>query len=557
MAVQYVYVTDGLTKNYPGGKTVIKNLRLSFLPGVKIGIIGVNGSGKSSLLRIMAGVDKEFQGEAWAAKGVKIGYLPQEPVLDDTKTVYENICEGVAEKKQWLQTYNDNWTRLAEASEEEGKQIEQEQADLQDKIEASNAWDIDSQLEMAMQALRCPQADSAVTHLSGGEKRRIALCRLLLEEPELLLLDEPTNHLDAESVAWLEKYLQEYPHTVILVTHDRYFLDNIVNWILELDRGEGYPFEGNYTQWLEQKQKRLIADHNKNEKLDKHINAELEWVKQSPKGRQSKSRARLRSYDDLLLMERKEEYSQAQIIIPTAERLGENVIEFKNISKAFDDRLLIEDLSFRLPRGAIVGVIGPNGVGKTTLFRMITQQEEPTSGEISMGPSVQLGYVDQSRHALDDSKTVWEEISEGAEIVQLGKVSRNSRAYVSGFNFKGTEQQKKIGNLSGGERNRVHMAKILKSGANVLLLDEPTNDLDIDTLRALEDALLNYAGCAFIISHDRWFLDRICTHILAFENESHFEWFEGNYQSYEEDLYRRLGVNTLVPAQVKYKKFSR
>jgi len=549
-AYQYVYVMDGLSKTYPGGRQVLDGVRLSFLPGAKIGVVGLNGAGKSTLLRIMAGDDKEYQGDAWAAEGAKVGYLQQEPQLDADKTVLENVMEGVAELTAKLERYNDLAMNYSEETADE-------MSALQDEIDAKNLWDLDSQVEMAMDALRCPEPDADVTQLSGGERRRVALCRLLLEKPDLLLLDEPTNHLDAESVAWLENYLKEYAGTVVLVTHDRYFLDNITGWILEIDRGRGIPYEGNYSSWLEQKQKRLEQESREDVARQRTLAREVEWVRSSPKARQAKSKARIQAYDDLLNQKGPEDERKGQITIPAGPRLGGNVIEANHLTKGFGDRLLIDDLSFTLPPGGIVGVIGPNGAGKTTLFRMLTGQEQPDDGELKIGDTVVLGYVDQSRDALDADKTVWEEVSDGLDVIQLGEQQMNSRAYVSSFNFKGTDQQRKVGLLSGGERNRVHLSKMLKSGANLLLLDEPTNDLDVDTLRALEDALANFAGCAIIISHDRWFLDRIATHILAFEGDSHVEWFEGNYEDYEEDRKRRLGEKASIPTRIKYKRFAR
>ncbi|WP_422027721.1 energy-dependent translational throttle protein EttA [Pyruvatibacter mobilis] len=549
-AYQYVYVMDGLSKTYPGGRQVLDNVRLSFLPGAKIGVVGLNGAGKSTLLRIMAGTDKEYQGDAWAAEGAKVGYLQQEPELDPSKTARENVMEGVAELTAKLERYNELAMNYSEETADE-------MSALQDEIDAKNLWDLDSQVEMAMDALRCPDGDADVTKLSGGERRRVALCRLLLEKPDLLLLDEPTNHLDAESVAWLENYLKEYTGTVVLVTHDRYFLDNITGWILEIDRGRGIPYEGNYSSWLEQKQKRLEQEAREDVARQRTLAREVEWVRSSPKARQAKSKARIQAYDELLNQKGPEEERKGQITIPAGPRLGGNVIEANHLTKAFGDRLLIDDLSFTLPPGGIVGVIGPNGAGKTTLFRMLTGQETPDDGELKIGETVVMGYVDQSRDALDPEKTVWEEVSDGLDVIQLGEQQINSRAYVSSFNFKGTDQQRKVGLLSGGERNRVHLSKMLKSGANLLLLDEPTNDLDVDTLRALEDALANFAGCAIVISHDRWFLDRIATHILAFEGDSHVEWFEGNYEDYEEDRKRRLGEKAAVPTRIKYKRFAR
>ncbi|WP_244617820.1 energy-dependent translational throttle protein EttA [Pyruvatibacter mobilis] len=541
---------DGLSKTYPGGRQVLDNVRLSFLPGAKIGVVGLNGAGKSTLLRIMAGTDKEYQGDAWAAEGAKVGYLQQEPELDASKTARENVMEGVAELTAKLERYNELAMNYSEETADE-------MSALQDEIDAKNLWDLDSQVEMAMDALRCPDGDADVTKLSGGERRRVALCRLLLEKPDLLLLDEPTNHLDAESVAWLENYLKEYTGTVVLVTHDRYFLDNITGWILEIDRGRGIPYEGNYSSWLEQKQKRLEQEAREDVARQRTLAREVEWVRSSPKARQAKSKARIQAYDELLNQKGPEEERKGQITIPAGPRLGGNVIEANHLTKAFGDRLLIDDLSFTLPPGGIVGVIGPNGAGKTTLFRMLTGQETPDDGELKIGETVVMGYVDQSRDALDPEKTVWEEVSDGLDVIQLGEQQINSRAYVSSFNFKGTDQQRKVGLLSGGERNRVHLSKMLKSGANLLLLDEPTNDLDVDTLRALEDALANFAGCAIVISHDRWFLDRIATHILAFEGDSHVEWFEGNYEDYEEDRKRRLGEKAAVPTRIKYKRFAR
>lgn len=555
---QYIYVMKGLTKVYPGSREVFKDIWLSFYPGAKIGIIGVNGSGKSTLMKIMAGMDKEFNGEAWAADGTTVGYLPQEPELNPNLTVEENVMEALSETKALLDKFEAISARFAEPmSDEEMTALLAEQAELQDKIEAMEAWDIGRKVEIAMDALRCPSGDAKVTNLSGGEKRRIALCKLLLQQPDILLLDEPTNHLDAESVAWLERHLQEYKGTVILVTHDRYFLDNVVKWILELDRGKGIPFEGNYSAWLEQKQKRLEQESKQEGARQKTLARELEWIRQSPKARQAKSKARIQSYEELLAQDARKSQETAQIIIPAGPRLGATVIEAQELSKGFGDRLLIEKLNFKLPPGGIVGVIGPNGAGKTTLFKLITGQQNPDEGTFHVGESVVLGYVDQSRDTLASNKTVWEEISEGNEEIELGKRKMQSRAYCASFNFKGTDQQKKVGQLSGGERNRVHLAKMLKSGVNVLLLDEPTNDLDIDTLRALEEALLEYAGCAVVISHDRWFLDRIATHILAFEGDSHVEWFEGNYQAYEEDHKRRCGIDADQPHRLRYKPLVR
>jgi len=540
----------GLSKTYSGGKKVLDNVHLSFYPDAKIGVLGPNGAGKSTLLRIMAGLDKEWNGEAWVADGAKVGYLPQEPRLENDKTVRENVELGVAELKGILERYNDLAMNYSEETADE-------MTALQDEIEAKDLWDLDSKVDQAMDALRCPPDDWGVENLSGGERRRVAMCRLLLEQPDLLLLDEPTNHLDAETVSWLEGHLRTYPGAILIVTHDRYFLDNVTGWILELDRGRGIPYEGNYTSWLEQKQKRLSQESREDEARQRTIEREREWVSASQKARQTKSKARIQRYEELVQKSQEKGPTTAQIIIPIAERLGANVIEFDNLKKGYEDKLLIDGLSFKLPPGGIVGVIGPNGAGKTTLFRMITGQETPDEGTITIGETVQLGYVDQSRDALDANKTVWEEVSGGNEIIYLGKREMNSRAYCSAFNFKGGDQQKKVGMLSGGERNRVHLARILKSGANVLLLDEPTNDLDVDTLRALEDALEDYAGCAVIISHDRWFLDRIATHILAFEGDSHVEWFEGNFADYEEDKKRRLGTDSTIPKRIKYKKFTR
>ena len=555
---QYIYVMKGLTKVYPGKREVFKDIWLSFYPGAKIGIIGVNGSGKSTLMKIMAGMDPEFNGEAWAAQGTTVGYLAQEPNLNQDLTVEQNVLEALADTKALLDRFEVVSARFAEPMiDEEMNDLLAEQAELQDKIEAVEGWDLTRKVEIAMDALRCPPGEADVKTLSGGEKRRIALCRLLLQQPDILLLDEPTNHLDAESVAWLERHLQEYKGTVILVTHDRYFLDNVVSWILELDRGQGIPFEGNYSAWLEQKQKRLALEGKQEGARQKTLANELEWIRQSPKARQAKSKARIQAYEELLAQDARKSQDTAQIIIPAGPRLGTTVIETQNLSKGFGDRLLIDDLNFKLPAGGIVGIIGPNGAGKSTLFKLITKQENPNEGTIRIGDTVVLGYVDQSRDSLDPNKTVWEEISQGLDEIELGKRKMPSRAYCSSFNFKGTDQQKKVGQLSGGERNRVHLAKMLKSGVNVLLLDEPTNDLDIDTLRALEDALLDYAGCAVIISHDRWFLDRIATHILAFEGDSHVEWFEGNYQTYEVDHKRRLGMDADQPHRVKYKPLVR
>ncbi|NLH81702.1 MAG: energy-dependent translational throttle protein EttA [Phyllobacteriaceae bacterium] len=551
---QYVYYMHGLTKTYPGGKKVLENVHLQFFPDAKIGVLGVNGAGKSTLLKIMAGIDKEFTGEAWAAQGATVGYLEQEPKLDPAKSVLDNVMEGVAAKKALVDRFNEISMQLAEDYSDE---LMEEMTKLQDQIDHAGLWDLDSQVEMAMDALRCPAPDADVTKLSGGERRRVALCRLLLSHPDLLLLDEPTNHLDAESVAWLEAHLRDYDGAVLIVTHDRYFLDNVTGWILELDRGRGIPYEGNYSAWLKQKQKRLEQEGREDAARQRALARESEWIAASPKARQAKSKARIQRYEELVAQAAAKQVGQAEIVIPVAERLGNNVIDFQDISKGFGDRLLIDDLTFKLPPGGIVGVIGPNGAGKTTLFRMITGQDKPDQGSITIGESVQLGYVDQSRDALDAKKTVWEEISGGNDVIYLGKREINSRAYCSTFNFKGGDQQKKVGVLSGGERNRVHLAKMLKSGANVLLLDEPTNDLDVDTLRALEEALEDYAGCAVVISHDRWFLDRLATHILAFEGDSHVEWFEGNFQDYEADKVRRLGAAAAEPQRIKYKPLTR
>ena len=551
MARQFVYHMQGLSKTWPGsGKKVLDNVHLSFYPDAKIGVLGVNGSGKSTLLKIMAGFDTEYSGEAWVAEGARVGYLPQEPQLDESLDVRGNVMLGVAPKKAILDRYNELAMNYSDESADEMTR-------LQDEIEAAGLWDLDSQIDQAMEALGCPPDDWAVDRLSGGEKRRVALCKLLLEKPELLLLDEPTNHLDAETVNWLVGHLRQYPGAILIVTHDRYFLDNVTSWILELDRGRGIPYEGNYTAWLSQKQKRLSQESSEDKARARALEAESEWIASSPKARQAKSKARIARYDELLAKQNDKAPTSAQIVIPVAERLGQNVIEFDHLSKGFQDKLLIDELSFKLPPGGIIGVIGPNGAGKTTLFRMITGQEAPDGGKIAVGESVQLGYVDQSRDSLDDKKTVWEEVSGGNDIIYLGKREINSRAYCGAFNFKGADQQKKVGMLSGGERNRVHLAKMLKAGSNVLLLDEPTNDLDVDTLRALEDALADFAGCAVIISHDRFFLDRIATHILAFEGDSHVEWFEGNFQDYEEDKKRRLGIDSVIPHRLKYKKFAR
>ena len=555
---QYIYVMQNLSKVFPGGKELFKNISLSFFPGAKIGVLGVNGAGKSTLLKIMAGVDKEFNGEAWAQEGVKIGYLEQEPKLDASKTVMENIMDGLGETVELLKRFEEVSMKFAEPmTDDEMNALIEEQALLQEKIDAANGWDIERTVEIAMDALRCPPKDADVTKLSGGEKRRGALCRLLLSKPDMLLLDEPTNHLDAESVAWLEHHLRDYKGTVVMVTHDRYFLDNVTGWILELDRGQGIPYEGNYTSWLEQKQKRIEQEQREENARQKTLANELEWIRKNPKARQAKSKARINAYEELLSQSQKEELSQAHINIPMTDRLGDMVIEAKNISKAYGEKVLIDNLSFKIPKGAIVGIIGPNGAGKTTLFRMITGQEKPDSGEIIIGQTVDLGYVDQSRDELRADKTIWEEISDGLDIIELGKKQIPSRAYVGQFNFKGTDQQKKIGQLSGGERNRVHLAKMLQKGANVILLDEPTNDLDVDTLRSLEDGIMNYPGCVLVTSHDRWFLDRLATHILAYEDEGHVEWFEGNFEDYEKDKIRRLGEDAVNPHRIRYKKLER
>jgi ATP-binding cassette ChvD family protein len=550
MARQFVYHMQGLSKTYPPSRKVLENVHLQFYPDAKIGVLGVNGSGKSTLLRIMAGLDKEFTGEAKVAAGATVGYLPQEPELDPAKSVRENVMEGVAPQKAVLDRYNELAVNYSDETADE-------MTKLQDEIEAKGLWDLDSKVDLAMDALRCPADGADVAQLSGGERRRVALCQLLLRQPDLLLLDEPTNHLDAESVSWLEGHLRNYPGAILIVTHDRYFLDNVTSWILELDRGRGIPYEGNYSSWLGQKRKRLEQEGREEEARQRTLAREQEWISATPRARQAKSKARYERYEELLRKAGEKQTQTAQIVIPVAERLGQNVIDFDDLKKGFGDNLLIDDLTFKLPPGGIVGIIGPNGAGKTTLFRMITEQEKPDLGTIKIGESVHLGYVDQSRDSLDGKKTVWEEISGGADQLLLGKREVNSRAYCSAFNFKGADQQKKVGSLSGGERNRVHLAKMLKSGANVLLLDEPTNDLDVDTLRALEEALEDFAGCAVIISHDRWFLDRIATHILAFEGDSHVEWFEGNYQDYEKDKMRRLGTDSIIPQRIKYKKFSR
>jgi ATP-binding cassette ChvD family protein len=550
MARQFIYHMQGLSKTFPGNRKVLENINLSFYPDAKIGVLGVNGAGKSTLLRIMAGLDTEFSGEAWAAEGARVGYLSQEPQLDPAKSVRENVMDGVAAQKTILDRYNELAANYSDETADE-------MTKLQDEIEAQGLWDLDSKVDQAMDALRCPPDGADVGQLSGGERRRVALCRLLLEQPDLLLLDEPTNHLDAESVSWLEGHLRNYPGAILIVTHDRYFLDNVTGWILELDRGRGLPYEGNYSAWLAQKQKRLEQEGREEESRQRTLAREQEWIAASPRARQAKSKARYERYEELLKKAGEKQTQTAQIVIPVAERLGQNVIDFTQLKKGFGENLLIDDLTFKLPPGGIVGIIGPNGAGKTTLFRMITDQDKPDQGTIKIGESVHLGYVDQSRDSLDGKKTVWEEISGGLDQILLGKREVNSRAYCAAFNFKGADQQKKVGQLSGGERNRVHLAKMLKSGANVLLLDEPTNDLDVDTLRALEEALEDFAGCAVIISHDRWFLDRIATHILAFEGDSRVEWFEGNFQDYEKDKMRRLGTDSIIPQRIKYKKFSR
>ncbi len=550
MAREFIYHMRGLTKAYTGGKKVLDNVNLSFYPDAKIGVLGINGAGKSTLLKIMAGIDTDFTGDGWVAQGARVGYLPQEPQLDPNKTVRENVMEGVAEKQAMLDRYNELAMNYSEETADE-------MTELQDRIEALGLWELDSKVDQAMEALGCPSDEQPVATLSGGERRRIALCRLLLWEPELLLLDEPTNHLDAETVNWLEGHLRAYPGAILIVTHDRYFLDNVTSWILELDRGRGIPYEGNYSSWLVQKQKRLEQEGREDMARQRSIAREQEWIAASPKARQTKSKARITRYEELVAKQAQKVDATAQIVIPITERLGQNVIEFKNLSKAYGDKLLIEDLSFKLPPGGIVGVIGPNGAGKTTLFKMITGNEKPDAGAIEVGESVHLGYVDQSRDALDPNATVWQEISGGNDILYFNKREINSRAYCAAFAFKGPDQQKKVGVLSGGERNRVHLAATLRKGGNVLLLDEPTNDLDMETLRALEEGLEDYAGCAVIISHDRWFLNRIATHILAFEGDSHVEWFEGNFSDYEADKQRRLGADSIMPKKIKYKKFSR
>jgi ATP-binding cassette ChvD family protein len=547
---QYVYHMDNLSKTYPGGKKCFENIKLNFLPGVKIGVVGVNGSGKSTLLRIMAGIDTDFAGDAWAAKGARVGYLAQEPVLNATLNVRDNVKLGCASKVAKLDRYNELAMNYSDDTADEMSR-------LQDEIDAENLWDLDSQIDVAMEALRCPPDDADVESLSGGERRRVALCQLLLDAPDMLLLDEPTNHLDAESIAWLQQHLIDYKGTILVVTHDRYFLDDITGWILELDRGRGIPYEGNYTAWLEQKAKRAAQEAREDKSKQKAMEKELEWIRAGARARQAKQKARISKYNEMATQTVRERATSAQIIIPNGERLGGKVIDVIGLKKHMGDRLLIENLSFTVPPGAIVGVIGPNGAGKSTLFRMITGQEQPDEGSITLGTTVQLSYVDQSRDALEPGKTVWEEVSGGAEVIKLGDFDMNSRAYCGAFNFKGTDQQKRVGSLSGGERNRVHMAKLLKSGGNVLLLDEPTNDLDVETLQALEAAIEDFAGCAVIISHDRFFLDRLCTHILAFEGDAHVEWFEGNFEAYEEDKVRRLGPDSIEPKRVKYKKFTR
>ncbi|MGD1876037.1 MAG: energy-dependent translational throttle protein EttA [Kiloniellaceae bacterium] len=554
---QYVYQMDGVSKTYAGGKQVLKDIRLFFLPGAKIGVLGLNGSGKSTLMKVMAGIDTEITGEARAADGEKVGYLEQEPALDANKDVAGNVFEGVAETKALLDRFEAVSNAFAEADPDEMDKLIEEQSELQEKIDAAAAWDLDRKVEIAMDALRCPPGDSDVTKLSGGERRRVALCRLLLSKPDMLLLDEPTNHLDAESVAWLERFLEEYPGTVVAVTHDRYFLDNVAGWILELDRGRGLPFEGNYSSWLEQKEKRLALEEKTESGRQRVLKQELEWIRQTPRARQAKSKARVQAYDTLVANAADKVPEPGSIAIPAGPRLGDLVVEAQGISKAFGDKLLVDNLSFKIPPGAIVGIIGPNGAGKTTLFRMITGQEKPDSGTLRIGDTVKLGYVAQSRDSLDGNKNVWEEISDGLDVIQLGKHQTPSRAYVGAFNFKGSDQQKKVGVLSGGERNRVHLAKMLKQGANVLLLDEPTNDLDVDTLRSLEEAVSEFPGCVLVTSHDRWFLDRVATHILAFEGDSQVVWFEGNYDAYEEDRHRRLGSAADQPHRIKYKPLSR
>ena len=549
-AYQYVYHMDGVSKTYPGGKKCFENIRLSFLPGVKIGVVGVNGSGKSTLLKIMAGLDTDFSGEAWAAQGAKVGYLPQEPKLEDHLTVRENVMLGVKDKKDILDRYNELAMNYSDETADE-------MAQLQDEIDAQNLWDLDAQIDVSLEALRCPPDVAMPESLSGGEARRVALCRLLLEQPDMLLLDEPTNHLDAETIGWLQKHLINYAGTILVVTHDRYFLDDITSWILEIDRGQGVPYEGNYSAWLEQKAKRLSKESREDKSKQKTLERELDWMRQGQKARQAKSKARIAAYNDMANQSEREKVGHAQIIIPNGPRLGSKVIEVEGLKKAMGDKLLVEGLSFSLPPGGIVGVIGPNGAGKTTLFKMLTGQEKPDEGTLEFGDTVQLSYVDQSRDDLDPNANVWEAIADGLDVIQLGDAEVNGRAYCSAFNFKGATQQKKVSLLSGGERNRVHMARLLRAGGNVLLLDEPTNDLDVETLRALEDALVDFSGCAVVISHDRFFLDRICTHILAFEGEAHVEWFEGNFEDYEEDKKRRLGTAAMQPKRIKHKKFAR
>ena len=549
-AYQYVYHMDGVSKTYPGGKKCFENIRLSFLPGVKIGVVGVNGSGKSTLLKIMAGLDQDFTGEAWAADGAKVGYLPQEPKLNEELTVRENVMLGVKEKKDILERYNHLAMNYSDETADE-------MAQLQDEIDAQNLWDLDAQIDVSLEALRCPPDDAMPEKLSGGEARRVALCRLLLEQPEMLLLDEPTNHLDAETIGWLQKHLMDYAGTILVVTHDRYFLDDITSWILEIDRGQGVPYEGNYSSWLEQKAKRLSQEAREDKSKQKTLERELDWMRQGQKARQAKSKSRIAAYNEMANQSEREKLGRAQIVIPNGPRLGSKVIEVEGLKKAMGDKLLLEDLSFSLPPGGIIGVIGPNGAGKTTLFKMLTGEEKPDQGSVEFGDTVQLSYVDQSRDDLDPNANVWEAIADGLDVIQLGDAEVNGRAYCSAFNFKGATQQKKVSLLSGGERNRVHMARLLRTGGNVLLLDEPTNDLDVETLRALEDALVDFAGCAVVISHDRFFLDRICTHILAFEGEAHVEWFEGNFEDYEEDKKRRLGIDASQPKRMKHKKFAR
>ena len=554
MSYQYVFVMKDLRKVFPGGKEIIKGAYLSFFPGAKIGVVGLNGAGKSTLLKLMAGLDKEFDGECWAADGATVGYLSQEPQLDDSKTVGENIMEGLGSLKTMVDRFNEVSARfMEEMTDDEMNDLLAEQAELQDQIDAADAWDLDRKIEVASEALRCPPSDSSVTNLSGGERRRVALARLLLSAPDLLLLDEPTNHLDAESVAWLERHLQEYKGAVVTITHDRYFLDNIADWILEIDRGQLIPYEGNYSGWLDQKAKRLAQEEKEESAKQRHLSSELDWIRQGAKGRQSKSKARIQAYDDLVNQARGEQYQAGSIVIPAGERLGNLVLEVEGVRKAYGDKLLIDDLSFKIPPGAIVGIIGPNGAGKSTLFKMITGQDQPDSGDIRIGDTIDIGYVDQSRDDLDPKKNVWEEISDGLDMIQLGKQQMPSRAYVGAFNFKGGDQQKGVGNLSGGERNRVHLAKMLKKGANMILLDEPTNDLDVDTLRSLEEAIQRFPGVVMVISHDRWFLDRLATHIIAYEGDSHVEFFEGNYSDYEDDKKRRLGDDAVNPTRVKYR----